>query len=231
MKKSFLIILFVLFISSFGNSQDKYPYFSVDVSGGGIMPIGEGMITNENFHEGAPNTIDYFGDVYTISGGFCVDLLIHLNPNWAVFCNGSYNILRTKSPYESNASNNYFVLNGGPRYYFLHEKTRVYGEVGAGLYNYYMGPYSGEYTINRSSASDTTIRINHLITTASRDLGINIGAGIELPIGNLPANFMAKAKYHFVFTNPLNEEDVSKWSVKKNTSFISFYVGINANIW
>jgi hypothetical protein len=203
------------------------------------------MITDENFiDENFPgilflttDNVDYFGEVFTISGGFSIDLLLHLNPNWAFFCNGSYNILSMKSPlstkshYESSASNNYFVLNGGPRYYFLHEKTKVYGEVGAGLYNYYMGPYSGEYIINRSSAPDTTIHINHLITTASKDLGINIGAGIELPIGNLPANFMAKAKYHFVFTNPLNEEDVSKWSVKKNTSFISFYVGISANIW
>ncbi|MBC8484677.1 MAG: hypothetical protein H8D45_01385 [Bacteroidetes bacterium] len=236
MKKSFLVILFTLLISSFGNSQNKYPYWSLDVTGGVIYPIGEGMITDENFHPYIPGAVDYFGNVYSISGGFGVDMLLHFDPSWAVFCNGTYNILTTKAPYKSTANNSFFELTIGPRYYFSQKNPKVFGEVGSGLYNYYMGPYSEEYTINRSPAPDTTILIEHDITTMTRDLGINVGTGIEFSLGFLPATFVAKAKYHFIFTNPLEELIIgdskivqNKWGVKKNTSYVSFYAGINAN--
>ena len=67
MKKSLLLILLMLLVSSIGNTQSKYPYWSVNVTGGGTVPLGS------------------FGDAYDFGGNAGVDVVYHIDQFWAVY--------------------------------------------------------------------------------------------------------------------------------------------------
>ena len=182
MKKAFLIIIMLLLITGFGNSQSKYPYWSVDVTGGGTLPVGT------------------FGDGYDISGNVGADVVYHIDPFWAVYANGTYNFLKVKDDTTSSSpTTSYVEATVGPRYYFSQQKVKAYGEAGVGLYMFNMSS-----TTNNLSSSNS-------------DLGMNIGAGVEVPISK-DIDLTGKAKYHIVFTSG------------QSTTYGGIYGGINFRI-
>ncbi|MBL7129272.1 MAG: outer membrane beta-barrel protein [Ignavibacteria bacterium] len=183
--KTFLVILLLLIISSVGNSQSKYPYWSVNVTGGGTLPVGS------------------FGDGYNVGGNAGVDVVYHIDPYWAVFGNGTYNFLKMKNLGSSSPSSSYIEATVGPRYYFSQKKVKAYGDVGVGLYTFHQGSYtSGTISIPSDSHSD---------------FGMNIGAGVEVPISK-EIDFVGKVKYHVIFTEV------------KTTNYGGIYGGINFRI-
>ena len=170
--KTFLVILLLLFISSVGNSQSKYPYWSVDVIGGGTLPVGS------------------FGDGYDFSGNVGADVVYHIDPYWAVYGNGTYNFLKVKNPVSSSPTTSYIEATVGPRYYFSQKKVKAYGDIGVGLYTQYVG-----------STTITTANVTSTIPSSSEsNFGTNIGVGVEVPISK-DIDLTGKAKYHIVFTS------------------------------
>lgn len=168
--KTFFAILLVLFIASIGNTQSKYPYWSINVTGGGTLPIGS------------------FGDGYELSGNVGADVVYHIDPYWAVYGNGTYNFLRVKNSTSSSPTSSYIEATAGPRYYFSRKQVIAFGEVGVGLYTHYIG--SSTVTVaNITSTSPSSTKSN---------FGTNIGAGVEVPISK-DIDLTGKAKYHIIF--------------------------------
>lgn len=183
--KTFLVILLLLIFTSVANSQSRYPYWSVDVNGGGTLPVGS------------------FGDGYDISGNVGADVVYHIDPYWAVYGNGTYNFLRVKNSTSTSPTTSYVEATVGPRYYFSQKKVKAYGEAGVGLYMFNMG---------------STIVNNISISSSSEsNLGMNIGAGVEVPISK-DIDLTGKAKYHVVFTSG------------STTTYTGIYGGVNFRI-
>lgn len=126
--------------SSFGDLQNWDSYWSIGVTGGGMIPIGE------------------FGDRYDFSGSISADIIYHFNPHWAVYADVVYNSLSYKeqdysyswnyypSSYNSESSS-LLELTIGPRYYIVWKKVRVHGDAGLGFYSLNTSP---DYYANTS---------------------------------------------------------------------------------
>lgn len=147
-----ILVLLLLFISSTGHTQTKYPYWSVAVTGGAILPVGN------------------FSDAFDASGCVGADVVYHVDPYWSAYGNVTYISLREKISLLSDAS--YIEVTGGPRYYLTRQKVMAFGETGIGLYSYRVGSTTtttGTVTIVKEGFTDNY-------------LGLNIGAGVEVPV-------------------------------------------------
>lgn len=124
MKKSLLLILLMLLVSSIGNTQSKYPYWSVNVTGGGTLPLGS------------------FGDEYDFGGNAGVDVVYHIDQFWAAYGNGTYNFLKYKGTTSSSTTASLLEVTAGPRYYISTGKTKAHLDAGMGLYTQTLGSSS-----------------------------------------------------------------------------------------
>ena len=131
--------------SSFKNINSDYSYWSITAIGGGIIPAGN------------------FDDNYGFSGSIGTDLTYHINQQWALYGNITYNFLSYNEPdyyyyYPQDNSQSCFEMTIGPRYYFSQEKTRIHSELGIGYYS-------------------LTEKYNN---DANKNLGINFGLGTDI---------------------------------------------------
>ncbi len=149
--------------------QNWVPYWAIELSGGGMIPIGE------------------FGDKYNFSGNVGADIIYHINPLWAVYADVTYNFLSYKDQddlynwnYYTNGynskSSSLLELSIGPRYYIVRKKVSVHGEAGWGYYSLNTSP---NYYANTS-------------------FGINFGLGASIQL-NRKIDLILKTKYHIVF--------------------------------
>ena len=107
--------------SSFGDLQNWDSYWSIGVTGGGMIPIED------------------FADTYDFSGSIGADITFHFDSLWALYLNVTNNFLSQKNThhnYYPEKSPSYFELTIGPRYYFTQEKVNGFCEFGMGLYNF-----------------------------------------------------------------------------------------------
>ena len=109
---------------SLSDFQEWDSYWSICVTGGGMIPIED------------------FADTYDFSGSIGADISFHFDPLWALYLNAANNFLSQKNThyyyynYYPRKSPSYFELTIGPRYYFTQEKVKGFCEFGMGLYNF-----------------------------------------------------------------------------------------------
>ena len=156
-----------------GSKRKQYPHFSITPNGGAIFPLPK--VLSSSFKPG---------------GMFGLDLSYRLNKEVALFLNGSYAFMSSKTTGAPVGS--YIIGNVGPRYYFTHKnlKSALFFEASVGAYNFRQNSYSIQDT------AGTTTTIDQISNTKA---GISGGIGGSLALSK-EMDILVKSDYHVVFT-------------------------------
>lgn len=173
------------------NTQDNSPYLSISLTGGGTFPFG-------NFSHGHDNG-------WSIGG----DMSIHLNPQWAIYLNGTYNSFGYQDTINSNSTASNTELTTGVRSYFSQDEIKMFGEAGLGLY---------VYSTNGSISSKS-----------NSYFGMNFGFGADVQLSN-EVDLVFKMNYH-IFWVPKEEWFLFTWTTYSTREYIGFKLGLKYNFW
>jgi hypothetical protein len=156
-----------------GSKRKQYPHFSITPNGGAIFPLPK--VLSSSFKPG---------------GMFGLDLSYRLNKEVALYINGSYAFMSSKTTGAPIGS--YIIGSLGPRYYFTHKnlKSALFLEAGVGVYNFRQNSYSVQDT------SGTTLTIDQISDSKA---GLSGGIGGSLALSK-EIDILVKTDYHVVFT-------------------------------
>ena len=147
---------------------------------------------------GATIPVGNFSEVYDVGGNVGGDVAFHIVPSWSVVGNVTYNFLKEKISGSILDESSYLEVTIGVRRYYVLKSVKAFGETEIGLYRYHVG------------GSTTTS------TLTENDFGLNVGAGIEIPLSNA-VDITGKLKYHAILNSG-------------STAYLGFYGGINVHI-
>ena len=156
-----------------GSKRKMYPHFSISPNGGAIFPLPK--VLSSSFKPG---------------GMFGLDLSYRTNKEVAIFLNGSYAFMSSKTSGAPVGS--YLIVDIGPRYYFTAKnlKSALFLEASVGAYNFRQSSFSIQDT------SGTTTTIDQISNTKA---GISGGIGGSLAVSK-DIDILIKTDYHVVFT-------------------------------